>query len=124
MADFKPILYVFLFIFIFGFILNIFVAPFVPLNEVVEGSAMAVIIDFVEDGVSLTLGGVLSLVFPDIEIVNISPVTWFWFGLDFVTDFVIEQLTLMSYIPDSILIPLIVIFLITLIYSIIALIRG
>lgn len=124
MGDYKPILFVLLFIFILGGVLNLVISPIYDVTTPDNSSLMYDAIDFIENGFGIGTTGILDIVFPDLEIITISPVTWLWFGNDKVTSFVVDQLTLMTYIPNSVLIPILIILLVTMIYGIISLIRG
>lgn len=115
MSNFKPILVTVLCIFVVGLFLNIFISPFVDSTGVVEDSILEGFIDFIEDGWTISI--------PVIGEITMSPVTWFWFGIDAVTDFVVEQLTLLTYIPDTIALILIIIGILAMAFSVVTIIR-
>lgn len=116
MANFKPFLIMLVVVFILGAFLNIFVAPFHDYTEQTGDSILLDVADFIEDGVCIDL--------PLISEFCFSPVTILWAGIGAVTDFMVEQLTLLSYIPDIISIPILILLVLSLAYTIATLIRG
>lgn len=116
MTSFKPILGTLILVFGLGLILNVFVSPFVDTTEPQVNSSLEGLVGFVEDGFYFDL--------PILGNETINPATWLWLGHDATTDFVVEQLTLMTYIPDAILVPLMIILLIALIYSFVIIIKD
>lgn len=116
MGDYKPVLYSVGFLLVIGLVLNIFVAPFIDTDTVVTDSILDGFIDFVENGFNITI--------PVVGEFSVSPVTWLWLGIDSVTDKVVDQLELMTYIPDSILSIIIILMILSLAYTVVTLIRG
>lgn len=116
MADFKPILITLLAIFLLAGALNLFVSPFVEVVEVQNDSVLSSFVNFIENGFTINI--------PVIEDWEINPINWLFLGSSGIKSFFVEQLTLLTYIPDYFLIPLLIILLGGLIWSILALLRG
>lgn len=123
MGEYKPIIFGVLLICLLGLVLNVFISPFVDNTAVNSGSILSGFINFVENGFTISVP-FLSSIFSSLSEVHISPVTWLWLGISPVTDFVVEQLTLMTYIPNIILIPILIIILVGFAYSLVTIVRG
>lgn len=123
MGEYKPLIFGVLLICLLGLILNVFISPFVDSTSVQSGSILYGFTNFVENGWSVNVP-FLSSIFSNIGTITLSPVTWLWLGINSVTDFVVGQLTLMTYIPNIILIPIVFIILIGFAYSLVTIIRG
>ena len=113
--DYKPLLYTVGFLLILGLSLNVFVAPFVSTSSVDSDSMLDGFINFVENGYDISFLG---------SSTTISPVTWLWLGIDGVTNKVVEQLELLTYIPDGVLSIIIILMILSLAYTVVSLIRG
>lgn len=101
MSDFKPIVSSLLIIFVLGIILNVTVAPFVDATDVQGDSVLSGLVVFIANGVTIDP--------PILGSINISPVTWLWFDINPVTDFIVEQLIILTYIPNVIALPIFII---------------
>lgn len=117
MSNFKPLLATALFILVIGFFLNVFIAPHLDTTEPVTGSVLANFSNHVENGWEVTS-------VPVIGTITVNPVSWLWLGIDGVTDFMVEQLNILTYIPDTIALVIIVLSILGLAYSVVTLIRG
>lgn len=120
MADFKPLLLFLLVFFTIGAFLNLAVSPFVDTTTPDPDSGLAGLSDFVSNGwavnITVPVFGTISTTF--------NPASWLWFGIDSIGDFVIEQLNLLTYLPDELVIPMIILFIVSISYVILTLIRG
>lgn len=120
MADFKPLLIVFVSFFLIGAFLNLFIAPHLDLTSPSPNSVLYSFSDFIENGVDVDIS---VPIFGDIDF-SFSPVTWFWLGIDSVTDFIVEQINLLSYLPDVFVIPFLVVCILVFSWSIVTIVRG
>lgn len=115
MADFKPLLLFILLLASSSIFLTIFVNPFVS-NTPSTDSILTGLISVIEDGYNVTI--------PVIGSFNFNPVTILWFGIDAVTTWLVDSLTSLSYLSDTFLIPLLILFLLAIVFVIVTLIRG
>ena len=120
MADFKPLLISFLVIFLIGAFLNFFISPFVDSSTPESESVLAGFSSLVQDGVTLEIP---IPIFGTIDM-SFNPITFFWLGIDGVTDFMVEQINLLSHLPDIIVIPMFVLIILAIGFSIITIVRG
>jgi hypothetical protein len=120
MAEFKYLALIFISVFLLAALLNLAVAPYSgslsPNNEsILYGFA-----GFVENGTSVYID---VPVFGEIDF-SFNPVSMLWLGFDGITDFMVTQINLLTYVPDSIIIPLIAFFIAIFGFVIFTLIRG
>lgn len=94
-----------------GLILNIVVAPFIDTPTIQDDSILSNGINFIAGDWSISI---LTLT------IDLNPLSW----VDSVQLFLVEQLTLLTYIPDSILSIIMVMFILSFTLYIIRLIRG
>lgn len=120
MADLKPLLIVVTSFFLIGAFLNFFIAPHLDLTSPSNESVLYGLSNALEYNVTI---GFTIPIFGEIG-VTIEPVTWFWLGIDPVTDFLVEQVNLLSYVPDVFVVPFVVVCILVFGWSIVTLIRG
>lgn len=116
MGNNKPLIASVILILILGLVLNVFVSPFIDNPTIQEDSLIEGLINTIDNGVTLTL--------PIVGEFTINLVSIFWLGLDSVTDFIVEQLTLLTYIPNEILGIIMITFILSFALTISSLIRG
>lgn len=120
MANIKPLLYICTIVFLVAIFLEIVVSPFVDTSEPNNESLLYYASDFVENGVSLNftipIFGTLDFGF--------SPVTWLWLGIDSVTEIFVDYINLLTYVPDVVTIPLMIITILIFGFTIVTLVRG
>lgn len=114
--DFKPILFVTLTLVLIGFFMGIFVNPHFSSVDPNPSSALYGLVDFVENGVSYDL--------PVLGTISFNPASWLWLGIDAVTDYFVDTLTSLTYLPNVLSIPLVVLLVIAFIFVVISLISG
>lgn len=116
-GNWKPLFFALTALFLVGGLLNLIVGSFVDLsNTQPPNGFMGNIYHFVHDGFNITISlpvvGDVSFPF------NIFAVG---IGGEFVKDFVSQQILILSFVPDLILIPGMILFIIAIIYSIVKL---
>lgn len=120
MADLRPILICVLGIFLIAGFLNFFISPFVSASTPSPDSILYSFSNFIENGVDLNIP---VPVFGTIDF-TFNPITMLWLGIDGITDFIVEQLNLLSYLPDVIIIPYMIIVVLVFGFTIWTLVRG
>lgn len=113
--EYKPILLVVLLLSITGIFMTLFITPFVS-ETPSDSSALTGLINFIENGVSFDL--------PVLGNMTFSPVTWFWLGIDSVTNWVVSSLTALSYLPDMFSIPIVVLIILSILFVVLFLISN
>jgi hypothetical protein len=115
MGEWEPMFYALIGLFIIAGIIPFFLTGFVDVEDVnINNTVLNNTINFIEDGTNITIP---IPIFPDIVI----PFNIFSYVSEGVKDFIVTELTYLSLIPNWILYPFIVLFLLGLIYSIIKL---
>lgn len=120
MASFKPLLFTLVLILTIGAILNLTVGNHVDLTSPASGSVLEGFSNFMENGWALSI---TVPIFGSID-TTINPVSWLWLGINSVDDFMVEQINLLSYLPDALSLPLLIVSILAFAFSILTLIRG
>jgi hypothetical protein len=118
MANIKLFIVCFLALFMIGGFLNTFVSPFVDSTQPMNGSVLYGVTNFMENGMTVSL--------PFLSWINIPiyPLTWFWLGIPAITDYVVKELVLMSYLPDGLVLSIFSVIAIILGLTIVTIVRG
>lgn len=116
MVSFKPILLSLALLFIIGAFLNLTIGSQVDVSSPSNDSVLAGFSNFVENGVLIDV--------PVLGNITFSPVTWLWLGFDSVTDFMVEQINLFTYLPDKLAIPIFVLIILAFGFVIIMIIKD
>jgi hypothetical protein len=124
MADFKPLIVVLLILFVIGIFLNVFIVPFTNADDPNPDSVLYGTINLIENGISINDNTMWCAIVPLLCVIHVRPINILWFGIDWITDFIVDDLTALSYIPNIIIAPFMIIFTLALILSIIAIFRG
>lgn len=114
--DFKPMLIVLGILIVLTIFLNVFISPFVSSAGVSTNSSLEGFINFIDNGFSFQL--------PILGNITFSPVTWFWLGIDPITDWVVDSLVVISYLPDMFAVPLVILISLSFLFVVISLISG
>ena len=113
MANFKPLLGTLVFILFIGLVLNVFVAPFVDASDPVSESVLEGFSGFVENGLTINVPVVGELSFNIFGIFGSSA-----------QDYLVEQINIMTYIPDAIALIILILSIAGLVFSVVTIIRG
>lgn len=120
MASFKPLLLTLGILFLVGAVLNLTIGNFQDISSPASGSILEGFSDFMENGWEFQI---TVPIFGSIDS-SINPITWLWLSIDAVDDFMVEQINLLSYLPDALALPLLVFFILAFGFTIFTLIRG
>ena len=117
---FKPILFSVILVLVLGTFLTLFVAPFVDTNDPNENSSIYFVADFFDNGISISWD---VPIFGEIS-TQFDPIGIFFSESNSIRIFIVDKINLMTYIPDVVIIPLMILVLMSLIYGVVAIIRG
>lgn len=116
MVDYKAVLIIVVLLFTVGGLLTWIVSPHFENAEPNNESALYGLADSVENGHTVDL--------PILGNMTFNPVSWFWLGIDPVTEEIGDSLTSLTYIPDVIAVPFIILIIFSFSYLIITIIKD
>lgn len=121
MANFKYVLACVVSVLLIGVVLNLFIAPFVDTSEPAENSTLEGFATFVDEGINVSL-----IELPLIGEIgfNFDPTEYIMLGITEANDFVIQQVNLLTYLPDMFVLAFVVVIILVFGYLIIAILRG
>lgn len=117
MGDYRSLLLIVVLLSVITMFVTFFITPF--LSEPSSSSSLTSVVGVIQNGSTINwtvpiFGDISATFYPSV----------FWFGIDFVTDGVVADLTALSYLDDIIAIPVLILTVVLLAYVIISTVRG